>query len=202
MSNKCIKVRSKKDSVSENTVFFLIVIPFMALFFLFNILPVLASIVLSFFDYDMVSSPIFTGLENYSRKEAEEIIESFGGKTASSVSKKTSMVLAGDTSSLLAPGQFVNIKLDGKFLRRPISVCDYNEETITLIYKVVGEGTEQMANMKAGERLDVLVGLGNGFNPEKSGENPRDCQRRRVLKRGRSRFVRYGSLKLKHQGAR
>ena len=83
-----------------------------------------------------------------------------------------SMVLAGDTSSLLAPGQFVNIKLDGKFLRRPISVCDYNEETITLIYKVVGEGTEQMANMKPGEKLDVLVGLGNGFNPEKGGDKP------------------------------
>ena len=83
-----------------------------------------------------------------------------------------SMVLAGDTSSLLAPGQFVNIKLEGKFLRRPISVCDYNEETITLIYKVVGDGTEQMSKMKAGEKLDMLVGLGNGFNPEKSGDKP------------------------------
>ena len=83
-----------------------------------------------------------------------------------------SMVLEGDTSALIAPGQFVNIKLEGKYLRRPISVCDYNEETITLIYKVVGEGTEQMAKMKQGEKLDVLVGLGNGFNPEKGGENP------------------------------
>lgn len=83
-----------------------------------------------------------------------------------------SMVLAGDTSSLLAPGQFVNIKLEGKYLRRPISVCDYNEETITLIYKVVGEGTEQMSKMKAGEKLDMLVGLGNGFNPEKAGDKP------------------------------
>ena len=62
-----------------------------------------------------------------------------------------SMVLEGDTSALIAPGQFVNIKLDGKFLRRPISVCDYNDKTITLIYKVVGEGTAQMAKMKAGE---------------------------------------------------
>ena len=78
-----------------------------------------------------------------------------------------SMVLAGDTSSLLAPGQFVNIKLEGKYLRRPISVCDYNEETITLIYKVVGEGTEQMAKMKQGEKLDVLCGLGNGFDTSK-----------------------------------
>ncbi len=83
-----------------------------------------------------------------------------------------SMVLQGDTSALLAPGQFVNIKLEGKYLRRPISVCDYNDSTITLIYKVVGEGTEQMANMKKGEKLDMLVGLGNGFNPEKAGDKP------------------------------
>ena len=82
------------------------------------------------------------------------------------------MVLEGDTSALLAPGQFVNIKLEGKFLRRPISVCDYDDKTITLIYKVVGEGTEQMSKMEAGEVLDLLVGLGNGFNPEKSGEKP------------------------------
>ena len=82
------------------------------------------------------------------------------------------MVLEGDTSALIAPGQFVNIKLEGKFLRRPISVCDYDDKTITLIYKVVGEGTEQMSKMQAGEQLDLLVGLGNGFNPEKAGEKP------------------------------
>ncbi len=83
-----------------------------------------------------------------------------------------SMVLEGDTSALLAPGQFVNIKLQGKFLRRPISVCDYNQNTITLIYKVVGEGTKQMSEMEVGEKLDLLVGLGNGFNPEKHCEKP------------------------------
>ncbi len=83
-----------------------------------------------------------------------------------------SMVLEGDTSALIAPGQFVNIKLDGKFLRRPISVCDYDDKTITLIYKVVGDGTEQMSKMTAGESLDLLTGLGNGFNPEKSGQYP------------------------------
>ncbi len=82
------------------------------------------------------------------------------------------MVLEGDTSALLTPGQFVNIKLDGKFLRRPISVCDYDDKTITLIYKVVGEGTEQMSKMVGGEVLDLLTGLGNGFNPEKAGEKP------------------------------
>ncbi len=82
------------------------------------------------------------------------------------------MVLRGDTSGLTAPGQFVNIKLEGKFLRRPISVCDYDDTTITLLYKVVGEGTEQMSAMTAGQTLDVLVGLGNGFDCSKSGEHP------------------------------
>ena len=74
------------------------------------------------------------------------------------------MVLEGDTSAITAPGQFINIELTGKFLRRPISICDWNETTITIIYKVVGEGTRQMAEMKEGETLDILVGLGNGFN--------------------------------------
>ena len=82
------------------------------------------------------------------------------------------MVLKGDTSALLSPGQFVNIKLDGLYLRRPISVCDYDKETITLIYKVVGVGTEKMAQMVAGDKLDILVGLGNGFNAEKPCKNP------------------------------
>lgn len=82
------------------------------------------------------------------------------------------MVLEGDTSALCATGQFVNIKLDGKFLRRPISVCDWDESTLTIIYKVVGGGTEQMAEMKAGEKLDILVGLGNGYDTSKSGSTP------------------------------
>ena len=82
------------------------------------------------------------------------------------------MVIEGDTSSITAPGQFVNIKLEGKFLRRPISICDYDDKTITLIYKVVGIGTEQMASMNAGDKLDVLVGLGNGYSLEKCGDNP------------------------------
>ena len=67
------------------------------------------------------------------------------------------MVLIGDTTSITAPGQFINIKLDGFYLRRPISICDYDDETITIIYKVVGAGTEVMANMGAGEKLDILV---------------------------------------------
>ena len=81
------------------------------------------------------------------------------------------MVLGGDTSAITASGQFVNIQLDGLFLRRPISVCDYDEKTLTIIYKVVGKGTEAMASMKEG-RLDILTGLGNGYDLSVSGENP------------------------------
>lgn len=78
------------------------------------------------------------------------------------------MRLEGDTSHITAPGQFVNIKLDGKFLRRPISVCDCEENVITIIYKVVGEGTEQMSNLKIGKMLNMLTGLGNGYDISKS----------------------------------
>ena len=82
------------------------------------------------------------------------------------------MVLAGDTSAITAPGQFVNIRLDGLFLRRPISVCDYDRETLTVIYKVVGKGTAAMAGMKYGETLDILTGLGNGYDLSLSGDTP------------------------------
>ena len=82
------------------------------------------------------------------------------------------MVLSGDTSAITAPGQFVEIALPGKFLRRPISVCDWAENSLTLIYKVVGHGTEQMATLPAGTKLDVLTGLGNGYDTSLSGENP------------------------------
>ena len=82
------------------------------------------------------------------------------------------MTLAGDTSAITAPGQFVNIKLDGFFLRRPISVCDCVGENLTLIYKTVGRGTEQMSRMAAGDELDLLTGLGNGYNTKISGGSP------------------------------
>ncbi len=74
------------------------------------------------------------------------------------------MILQGDTQYITAPGQFINIKLKDKFLRRPISVCDYDDTTITIIYKVVGEGTEYMSQLPCGEYLDVLTGLGNGYD--------------------------------------
>ena len=82
------------------------------------------------------------------------------------------MKLSGDVSEITSPGQFVNIKLDGKYLRRPISVCDCENGVLTLIYKVVGKGTEQMAEMTAGQELDILTGLGNGYNTDLSGDKP------------------------------
>ena len=82
------------------------------------------------------------------------------------------MVLAGDASAITSPGQFVNIALEGKFLRRPISVCDWAEGSLTIIYKVVGKGTDQMSKMPVGARLDILTGLGNGYDLEKSGDKP------------------------------
>ena len=81
-------------------------------------------------------------------------------------------VLKGDTSDIRAPGQFVNIKLDGFYLRRPISVCDVVGDKLTLIFKAVGQGTEKMAEMKPGEKLLVLTGLGNGYSLDKSGDLP------------------------------
>ncbi len=80
--------------------------------------------------------------------------------------------LAGDTSGVTAPGQFVNIALPGLYLRRPISVCDAEPGLLTLVYKVVGHGTEAMAAMGRGERLDVLTGLGNGFDTALAGDSP------------------------------
>ena len=81
------------------------------------------------------------------------------------------MTLRGDVSGITAPGQFVNILLDGLYLRRPISVCDVKEDTLTIIYKVVGKGTQQMSEMTKG-KLDILTGLGNGYDLSPAGEHP------------------------------
>ncbi len=103
-------------------------------------------------------------------KMKQQIVEILSNeKIAKDIMK---MVLRGDTSSLTKPGQFINIKLSGKYLRRPISVCDFDSQTITIIYKIVGSGTEQLALMKAGESLDILNGLGNGFDTYLALENP------------------------------
>lgn len=82
------------------------------------------------------------------------------------------MKLCGDVGEITACGQFINIKLDGLYLRRPISVCDKDETSVTVIYKVVGKGTEKMFEMQAGDTLDVLTGLGNGYDLSLSGDNP------------------------------
>lgn len=82
------------------------------------------------------------------------------------------MILAGDCSDITASGQFVNIKIDALFLRRPISVCDRTDNELTIIYKVVGKGTEMMSKMQKGTVLDLLTGLGNGYDLTVSGENP------------------------------
>ncbi len=81
------------------------------------------------------------------------------------------MILQGDTSEITAPGQFVNIQLEGLFLRRPISVCDVQDDLLTIIYKVVGKGTRQMSQMSGG-KLDVLTGLGNGYDLSVAGDHP------------------------------
>lgn len=82
------------------------------------------------------------------------------------------MKLEGDTSMITAPGQFLNIKLESFYLRRPISICDWNEHEITIVYKTVGQGTKHMATLEPGTELDILCSLGNGYNLEKIPANP------------------------------
>ncbi len=101
-------------------------------------------------------------IKSYYKVESNE-------KIAKSVYK---MVLSGDTSAITRPGQFINIKVPDKYLRRPISVCDFDGDSVTVIYKVVGEGTKIMSEMEKGISLDVLTGLGNGFDAGKSGDRP------------------------------
>lgn len=84
------------------------------------------------------------------------------------------MTLGGDTSAITAPGQFVNIGIPGKYLRRPISICDYSHERgeVVLLYDVIGEGTKAMSEMKQGDNVDMLNGLGNGFSLDSGAESP------------------------------
>ena len=82
------------------------------------------------------------------------------------------MRLSGDASGIERPGQFVNIQLEGLFLRRPISVCDWTPDSLTLIYKTVGQGTKQMSGLRPGAVLDLLTGLGNGYDTLPSGGSP------------------------------
>lgn len=82
------------------------------------------------------------------------------------------MELEGDTSQISAPGQFVNIKIEGFYLRRPISICDWSQERMTIIYKTVGQGTREMAGMEPGKELDILCPLGNGYDLDKIADAP------------------------------
>ena len=82
------------------------------------------------------------------------------------------LTLTGDTSAIVRPGQFVQLQLPGFYLRRPISVCDWDADTLTLIYKVVGEGTKAMTALQPGAALDLLTGLGNGFDTVCCGNKP------------------------------
>ena len=82
------------------------------------------------------------------------------------------MTLAGDTSPITAPGQFVNIKIPEFYLRRPISICDWNDKSLTIIYKAVGDGTRAFGRIKKGEKLDLLISLGNGYDTSLSGDKP------------------------------
>ena len=82
------------------------------------------------------------------------------------------MILSGDTSAITAPGQFVEIELPGKFLRRPISICNWTDEALMLLVKVVGEGTKELVRSVPGTELDVLSGLGNGFDMSLAGDHP------------------------------
>ena len=103
----------------------------------------------------MYKRDIYTVLEN--KKIAKDVFR---------------MVLEGDTQYITAPGQFINILVEGFYLRRPISICDWDDKTITVIYKVVGKGTEAMAEMLPGKKLDILTGLGNGFTAQPGSEKP------------------------------
>lgn len=82
------------------------------------------------------------------------------------------LTLLGDTSAITAPGQFVNIKLPDRFLRRPVSVCDWTEDSLVLLVKAVGGGTQELVGFPSGTELDLLTGLGNGFDPDQGGVNP------------------------------
>ena len=82
------------------------------------------------------------------------------------------MILEGDTSYITNPGQFINIELEGFYLRRPISICEYGDNFIKIIYKVVGLGTEALSQMEEGQKLDILTGLGNGYKIERAGDKP------------------------------
>jgi len=97
----------------------------------------------------------------------------FEVKSNKLIAKNTfELKLSGDSSEIMSPGQFVNLKIDGFYLRRPISVCDIDNDILTLVYKVVGEGTEELSLYQKGDEILALCGLGNGYDLSKSGQHP------------------------------
>ena len=82
------------------------------------------------------------------------------------------LILQGDVSAIRRPGQFVQLKLEGLYLRRPFSVCDRDSDSFTVLFETVGKGTEKLRNIKTDTKLDVLTGLGNGFDPDAGGDIP------------------------------
>ena len=82
------------------------------------------------------------------------------------------LILEGDTSAIAQAGQFVDLKLDGHFLRRPFSICDWNASTLTVVYRTVGKGTAELAGYAPGKMIELLTGLGNGFDSAVSGDKP------------------------------
>ncbi len=82
------------------------------------------------------------------------------------------LILSGDTSGIQKAGQFVDVQIDGHFLRRPFSVCDWDEKTVTVVYRKIGKGTEDLSHFRPGHVTDVLTGLGNGFDTAPSGDKP------------------------------
>ena len=82
------------------------------------------------------------------------------------------MRLGGDTAGITRPGQFADVHIDGHFLRRPFSVCDWDKDVLVLVYRLIGQGTRDLAEKQPGEGLDILTGLGNGFDTSLSGDHP------------------------------
>ena len=96
--------------------------------------------------------------------------------------------LAGDTAAITAPGQFADIRLAGYFLRRPVSVCSWSDGALTLYYKVAGAGTAKLSTLAPGTELDLLVGLGNGFDTAPAGARPLLVWRSSSWPRGAARW--------------
>jgi len=112
------------------------------------------------FNNDIPRGTVYTGCSSFFVRSNKPI------GSATGMMSIWKMVLEGDTESITAPGQFINISVPGKYLRRPISICDWNDDTLTILYRIVGGGTFDMSRLKEGTELNAICGLGNGFSME------------------------------------